>query len=156
MFHGGHPSKPVDDFDDVGLEGWQWPWGNAIDPTGCNCLNFPLNDPTPQLRHVRRRYGWHEGKTVHGVLNMAGNAAEWVDNWIAEVPLGPIEGRYHARNYELRGDKKELIPGNFAAGGSYIAGIEDCGLPLNATYDKCAREVHVGFRLIIRDPGLGG
>jgi formylglycine-generating enzyme required for sulfatase activity len=153
-FHGGHPRKEPDDFDEEGDAGWTWPWGSTTDPNGCNCLNFPPNETTPVLRHVLRRYNWHGGKTVHGVLNMAGNAAEWVDNWVEELPAGPMGGPYRTRNWEYL-DKDRLIPtpNAFTAGGSYLAGIDDCGLPLRATLNKCVRAVHVGFRLIMYPVG---
>jgi formylglycine-generating enzyme required for sulfatase activity len=148
-FHGDHPRRPPDDFNETGEAGWRWPWGNTADVTGCNNLNFPLNQETPVLRDVRRRYAWHEGRTVDGVLNMAGNAAEWVDNWEAHRGGAGGDGPYLPHTLETHPDGRPILSA-YTAGGSFLSGIEDCGLPLNATLNKCAREVQVGFRLVMR------
>ena len=80
-FHGGRAFRPPDDFDEKGLEGNSWPWGNFPDPVGCNNMNWGLGDELPRLRDVRREYSNHRCATVEGVLNMAGNAAEWSGQW---------------------------------------------------------------------------
>lgn len=154
IFHGNHPAKPADDFDSVATPGWRWPWGDEYDAHGCNNATRSVKEKKPEkLRNVLKRYGWHEGKTVDGVLNMAGNAAEWVDNWFAEYPQGQTSG-------PLRAFRREVLPASedfpsraiqfaYAAGGSYTMGIEDCSVTLNRQEDKRARKTDVGFRLVL-------
>jgi formylglycine-generating enzyme required for sulfatase activity len=146
--HGNHPVKPIDDYDDKGDAGWRWPWGNVVDPHGCNNLNHGLNDAQPRIRDVRRSYGWHEGDTVDGILNMAGNAAEWT--------RGSRYGKVgDGENYVLKDDPEEPSTSHaFAYGGSYLAGLDDCSVNGRVALRKTERRIDVGFRLVL-DPGGG-
>lgn len=154
-FHGNHPAKPVDEgeeydekADEMGDGGWRWPWGNVVDPHGCNNLNHTWNDPRPMIRDVRRSYGWHDGDTVDGILNMAGNAAEWTRG-----------SRYlmagDGENYVLKDDPEEGSTSRaFAYGGSYLAGLDDCSVNGRVSLRKTERRIDVGFRLVL-DTGGG-
>jgi len=146
-FHGNHPAREPDADDEKGDEGWRWPWGNIVDPHGCNNLNHTWNDPVPMLRDVRRPYGWHDGDTVDGVLNMAGNAAEWTrGSFIVTLPSG--------ESYVLPDDPTEGDTDRaFAYGGSYLSGLDDCSVKSGVSLPKTERRIDVGFRLVL-DPGL--
>jgi len=149
-YHGNHPAKPPDDFDDAGDPGWRWPWGNVLDPHGCNNLNHSWNDPLPTLRDVRRLYGWHDGDTADGVLSMAGNAAEWTRSWAGREQ--PATGDYVALNWSDEG----TTPFAFAMGGSYLKGINDCSVDARMSLRKTERRIDVGFRLVFNPiSGLG-
>lgn len=152
VFHGNHAAKPDDDFEPK-KDGWRWPWGDEIDPNGCNNLNFSLNAPKPHLRSVRRRYYWHEGKTVEGVLNMAGNAAEWVANWIPRRAGDRTDGPYYPQRSEENEETGKVLDEALILGGSYLSGIEDCSSRARTKLHKCDRAPHVGFRLMIEPAG---
>ncbi len=146
-FHGNHPAKPIDDFDDAGDSGWRWPWGNAVDPHGCNNLNHTWNDPVPTIRDVRRPYGWHDGDTVDGIFSMAGNAAEWTNGSRIEVFATGL-------NYVLKDDPREGDTDRaFAYGGSYLAGLDDCSVKSGVSLRKTERRIDVGFRLVLDATG---
>ena len=146
-FHGGHAYRPSDDFDERGEDGYSWPWGNERDIAQCNNLDFRPDGEAPALRPVRRTYPTgNRGFTVEGVLNMAGNAAEWTDNY-----------RLDTRNGQLK-DKLMMVTTQrtfnmVAAGGSYLSGLDGCQAGSTEILDKRDRPEHVGFRLIQRRTG---
>lgn len=83
-----------------GTEGNLFPWGNtAPNPTLAMFGQFHVHE-IPILAAVDS----HEaGKSPYGLHHMAGNAAEWVDDWFGSDyyasmpernPLGPTSGRY--------------------------------------------------------------
>jgi formylglycine-generating enzyme required for sulfatase activity len=57
-----------------GKNAWIYPWGNNWDP---NLANHGGTLP----RELRAVTDYPEGASPYGVLNMAGNAAEWVADW---------------------------------------------------------------------------
>jgi formylglycine-generating enzyme required for sulfatase activity len=69
-----------------------YPWGNTFDPTLANVINRSATVPVTS---------YPEGASWAGALNMAGNAMEWVQDWldvkyysqnIASDPPGPPDG----------------------------------------------------------------
>jgi len=67
-----------------------YPWGNDFDPSRCNVVDSP--GPTPVGRYAN-------GASWVGAADMAGNAMEWVSDWLdtyapspAEDPKGPATG----------------------------------------------------------------
>ena len=81
-----------------GTDGRSYPWGNAA-PT-CSLANFICNtyNGTNDTRDVNKN---PSGTSPYGVLNMAGNVAEWASDWygatyyssaLASNPQGPANG----------------------------------------------------------------
>jgi formylglycine-generating enzyme required for sulfatase activity len=79
-----------------GNDGRQYPWGNADPPGFGGLLNFQAQD-TVQVGI------FPNGASPYGALDMAGNVAEWVADWLnpdyysnppASNPLGPDFGQY--------------------------------------------------------------
>ncbi len=151
-YHGNHPKKPADDFDPIGDAGWPWPWGDDIDAHGCNNEGHSWNTPTPEIRSVRRRYGWHDGTTVDGALSMAGNAAEWTRGWVASAREGGSD------YYVLKDWAEESKASHASAcGGSYLDGLDDCSVDGRVLLRKTERRIEVGFRLVFdATPGMSG
>ncbi|MFW5857950.1 MAG: formylglycine-generating enzyme family protein [Planctomycetota bacterium] len=83
-----------------GADGRTYPWGNDWAPETCVSMELTLHRFTPGFRPV----GSHpEGASPYGVMDMAGNVWEWVDDWYAHEyyqtapdknPAGPESGEY--------------------------------------------------------------
>ncbi len=57
-----------------GIDGWIYPWGNHWDPSKANTLESNLGG-------VVAVGSYPGGASIYGVLDMAGNAAEWVSDY---------------------------------------------------------------------------
>jgi serine/threonine-protein kinase len=57
-----------------GKDGRRYPWGNEEDATRANSSD----NPEMKKRHLIAADSLHDGASPHGVLHLAGNAAEWV------------------------------------------------------------------------------
>lgn len=143
-FHGGRAAREPDDFNERREPGRDWPWGNTVDPHGCNNLTFVDNEDEPVLRDVREAYSWHGGRTVEGLMNMAGNAAEWTDN-IATRYQANQEGRLYV---VWDRDDESAAERAFACGGSFLDGLDDCKVSARRALFKTARQIGLGFRLV--------
>ncbi len=76
----------------------KWPWRGAFDPKRANSIS-----PDDPHTHTAPVDAYEEGKSPFGVLNMAGNVAEWVADYFDPVfyqtdkthqnPKGPRRGR---------------------------------------------------------------
>jgi len=152
-FHGGNARRPADDFDEEGDEGFNWPWGNEPDYGGCNNERWGREGEPPRLRSVRRHYSTHGGSTVEGVLNMAGNAAEWTDNYAPGYLGGKDSGQLFAMPFD-QGKDGRVLASTMACGGSFSEGLDDCRAESRVSLDKRARRIDVGFRLILRKTGF--
>jgi formylglycine-generating enzyme required for sulfatase activity len=62
-----------------GTDGRFWPWGNKFDPKKANVREYGARGTLPVG-------SFPEGVSPYGVYDMAGNAAEWVDNWYQAYP----------------------------------------------------------------------
>lgn len=98
-----------------GTDGRQWPWGNEFDLAMAN-----LNGDDDGYGHTAPVGSFPSGASPYGLLNMAGNAAEWVADWFGEEyyaqspaanPPGPASG------------EQKLVRGTLANGGG---GPEKC------------------------------
>jgi formylglycine-generating enzyme required for sulfatase activity len=109
-----------------GYDGRNYPWGNE-GPT-CDKSNFAgcSGDISPVDERLR-------GASPYGVINMAGNVSEWVNDWYGENyyasspyknPLGPSTGEFHV----FRGGTFETRPdGLLVYWRNSYAGLDDWG-----------------------------
>jgi formylglycine-generating enzyme required for sulfatase activity len=76
-----------------GPEALRYPWGNDFDSSLCNVIDS--NGPVPVGKYP-------DGVSWVGAHDMAGNAMEWVQDWldmnyyqqaVSENPTGPATGR---------------------------------------------------------------
>ncbi len=67
-----------------GTDGRYYPWGNTFDPTILDENERELSAPLPINKHTK-------DKSPFGVINMAGNVSEWIDD-IDELGLGSFCG----------------------------------------------------------------
>ena len=92
-----------------GPDGWNFPWGNSLKPGYSNTGNF-----TTGTSHVENFPG---DRSIYGVLDMAGNVSEWVQDYYAKNyqdaesvdPTGPQVGIY---GRTVRGGSWESQPAN--------------------------------------------
>jgi eukaryotic-like serine/threonine-protein kinase len=77
-----------------GTDGRRYPWGNALPDDSLLNFNGYLQQPMPS-------YDYPTGISPYGLLNMAGNVQEWVQDWYAtdyystsphDNPPGPAAG----------------------------------------------------------------
>lgn len=94
-----------------------YPWGNTFDVTLAN-TSRPRVDPTQD--GVEAADSYSSGASVYGMLNMAGNAAEWVSDWYSPTyytqqsqsaaaivnPTGPVAGTEKV----VRGGSWDAVP----------------------------------------------
>ena len=148
--HGGNALREPDDFQAEGNPGSDWPWGNKVDIHGCNNVNYIGNQKgKPMLRSVRDAYSWHGGRSREGLLNMAGNAAEWTENIARDLRID--EG---GTLFVVRSDAEEAIAQRaLVCGGSFRHGLDDCKTTWRTALFKTERRDWVGFRLAM-DSGL--
>jgi formylglycine-generating enzyme required for sulfatase activity len=86
-----------------GSQGFIYPWGNTFDTTRANTNRPIAEDPSLEGAEVVDSYP--SGVSEYGVFNMAGNVAEWVNDWYSDVwysqqaaqqsvlnPVGPPAG----------------------------------------------------------------
>jgi formylglycine-generating enzyme required for sulfatase activity len=78
-----------------GTDARKWPWGNTWDPKKANTNLLDLSRTVP-------RGSYPDGMSPWGLLDMAGNACEWCEDWWSEPydekadprnPKGPASGR---------------------------------------------------------------
>jgi formylglycine-generating enzyme required for sulfatase activity len=68
-----------------GPQSLRFPWGNAFAPGRAN-----MADPNDGYRETAPVGSFAAGASPFGILDMAGNAFEWVADWYAEgYPAGP-------------------------------------------------------------------
>jgi formylglycine-generating enzyme required for sulfatase activity len=78
-----------------GTAGREYPWGNRFDKNKCNTCESGIDDTTPVPQYP-------DGASPYGVLDMAGNVWEWVNDWANEVEKIIKGGSYkHDRDFAL-------------------------------------------------------
>ena len=121
-----------------GAEGRRYPWGAA--------------SPAPHLARFAGAGGrqptvvgdLEAGATPQGVLNLAGNAAEWVADWWhprydsggpSDNPTGPGEGDYRV-----------------VRGGGFLSGADELRSTARAFHNPQRGAAHIGFRCASSTP----
>ncbi|MCE1248236.1 MAG: SUMF1/EgtB/PvdO family nonheme iron enzyme [Firmicutes bacterium] len=102
-----------------GTDGRKYPWGNKWDPELCNNKDMKkLRDKTAKLeKHNNIWYGtlpvgsFPQGKSPFGVMDMAGNAAEWCIDWFSEDYYKNSPGKNPVN--ESEGDDRSMRGGSF-------------------------------------------
>jgi formylglycine-generating enzyme required for sulfatase activity len=79
-----------------GTQGWIYPWGNQLDRDRLNAGNR-IGSTTPAGSYPA-------GASPYGVLDMAGNVWDWVDDWYTAYP----GSEYHS---DLFGQKYKVVRG---------------------------------------------
>jgi hypothetical protein len=120
-----------------GTNGDPYPWGDEEEPS-CSLLNYAdcLNPPLPML------VGIHDlGDSLYKVADMAGNVAEWVNDWYADDyygaspsanPAGPADGDFRV-----------------VRGSSYLEAGDSLLIHQRANADPDSSRADLGFRCII-------
>jgi serine/threonine-protein kinase len=131
----------------VGTDGRNYPWGNQS-PT-CSLTNFGMTPHyyTACVNDTTAVDSYPSGASPYGVLDMAGNVFNWVNDWYsatyyasspASNPTDPTSGQYHV----LRG-------GNYYSTGGYLfAANRYTYNPAKALFDLSV----VGFRCAVSAP----
>ncbi len=130
-----------------GDTGWAYPWGDALDLAKSNAGAFrPAAggaDPAPPVvPGLAPAESYPEGASPFGVLNLVGNAAEWVLDWYdpdyfkrapVRTPRGPAKGTLKV-----------------VRGGSYLDDPAEAASALSATARRAAgsftARLDIGFR----------
>ena len=117
-------------------DGRIWPWGNAWDPTKDNHGNgteygFDESDGYKYTAPV----GAELGVSPYGILNMAGNAYEWVAD---DFNAYPENDKYAQQDFD-KGFK-------VFKGGAYTDGQSEQRPASRVGYQKDYKDVDVGFR----------
>lgn len=109
-----------------------YPWGLTIQPDQAN-YNA---DPTDPAKALRPRGSYPDATSPFGLLDMSGNASEWVKDWLDEYPSNQVtdpEG-------PISGTKKVI------RGGSYLRSFSDVRVIARRADDPTATSSEVGFR----------
>ena len=124
-----------------GTDGRIWPWGNEFDPTKCNFDDEGKFDGhLDGFAMAAPVKSFEKGASPYGVLNMAGNVAEWVADWFgmeyyavspAENPKGPPTSGMGKKSWR---------------GASWFAGSEQMRCAFREYDDIVASGQILGFR----------
>jgi formylglycine-generating enzyme required for sulfatase activity len=122
-----------------GTDGRKWPWGNEFDPSLAN-----LNGDEDGYEFTAPVGSFPRGASPYDLMDVAGNAAEWVSDWYdpeyyaespTHNPAGPASG------------EQRLVRGTLANGGG---GPEKCRCVARFPNDPVRWEF--GFRCVSNTP----
>ena len=129
-----------------------WPWSADLDEVGCAFANITLKtmespggeicveDTTPVGTYP-------EGASPYGLLDMSGNAAEWVSDWFltdyyADSPDTDPQGP----DYGWSDDIRDGEPARVSRGGSYLTNLLEDRVFYRYAEPEDATSNGVGFR----------
>lgn len=119
------------------LEGYLYPWGDTISVSQAN-----YNDPENPYRELRPIGSYAEWASPLGILDLSGNAKEWVKDWYGPYsagqesnPAGPIFG------------EKRVI-----RGGSYLTTFAGVRVTAREAEDPNITSDQIGFRTAYTAP----
>ena len=113
-----------------GPQSLTYPWGNAFDSSRCNVIDS--NGLTPVG-------GYPSGASWVGALDMAGNAMEWVQDWLASYTPGTAENPIGPSSGKVKVEKGGWWSGPFLAARSAYRHFED---------PPDYGDIHIGFRVV--------
>ena len=130
-----------------GTAGRVFPWGNVYNPHLANHGSIALDrtDATDGYAGLAPVGSIRDGRTPLGLLDMAGNASEWVADEI-DPDASPFENAQAyapapAVNPHARGGKRRV-----ARGGSYLTGADSLRSTARTLLTPTRRYADVGFR----------
>jgi formylglycine-generating enzyme required for sulfatase activity len=116
---------------------FRYPWGTTISPEQAN-----YNADPGQPKALKRRGSYPAAMSPFEVLDMSGNAAEWVKDWISEYPSNQVtnpEG-------PVAGELKVI------RGGSYLRSASEVRVTARQADTPTATSGEVGFRTAYTAP----
>jgi len=118
-----------------GNAGEIFPWGNLYHARAANHGRLAVmpNDESDGYAELAPVWAFAAGKSRHGVLNLAGNAAEWQDDIYRERYTDPEPDPNQTARRVVRG-------GSFLSAAAWLRGAARVGLP------PSARRTDLGFR----------
>lgn len=115
-----------------GTEGYIYPWGNEWDPTKANTKEGGYRDTTIVG-------SFPDGASPYGVMDMAGNVAEWTTSWFKAYPDYPgsdSEAQYFGEKYRV------------IRGGGWFSEAEQVRTTERSCSSEELRNDDVGFRCV--------
>ena len=114
-----------------------WPWGD--DPPDANRCHFDGQHQgiSPAAQGVKPAGLLVDGVSPYGVLDMAGNVAEWTQSRDWPYPYRGDDGREEMQTLSMR----------VIRGGSYMHGAADVRCSARSSMVAGARDVYIGFRV---------
>lgn len=108
-----------------------YPWGRTIAPEQAN---YNYNPALPKALKARGSYP--DARSPFGVLDLSGNAAEWVKDWYDTYPANQVTNPEGPITGELK----------VIRGGSYLRSFSDVRVVARQADDPTAASGEVGFR----------
>jgi formylglycine-generating enzyme required for sulfatase activity len=114
-----------------GDDGRRYPWGNSIDSKKAN-----VRGTKDSFRYSSPVGNFPEGQSPYGVMDMAGNAFEWTQDWYKPLPGNESEN-------DLYNQRLKVIKG-----GSWKANMDLARSALRGKQFPHQSADHVGFRCV--------
>ena len=111
--------------------GFTYPWGTTIN---ADQANYNADPGAPKA--LKPRGSYPDARSPFGLLDMSGNAAEWVKDWFDDYPANQVtnpEG-------PVTGEVKVI------RGGSYLRSFSEVRVTTRQGDDPTGTSVEIGFR----------
>ncbi len=112
-----------------GVDGREYPWGDAFDSSRCNTKESRIRSTTPVTRY-------ETGKSPYGCYDMAGNVWGWTSSLRKEYPYKAEDGRENPKAKGFR----------VLRGGSWGSSAEIARTSLRNRDDPDDRYIYIGCR----------
>lgn len=123
-----------------GTDGRLYPWGNQWDEERANSRESHFRSlPTADV-HFTSRVGQYDGGSPYGTMDMAGNVAEWVEDWYEPYPGNNAPAEAYGQKYKV------------VRGGSWIASSLSMTVVARDFSDPQFGYESVGFRCAADKP----